>query len=417
MHWSSCRGSTTCSTRTSRPTRSAELTALYESEVLPPFVEAGVDISPGDLVPASPAGRYLQQQYIAANPAGFDERDALDDADDGTGYSAAHALHHPRLRALMENARMSDLILVDADSFEVVYSTKKRIDLGTNVVDGPYADRGLGVVLDDLASVAVGETVLSDSWFYVPTRGAPVFFLASAVRSGTEVVGAIVTEVPVEALTAAITAGENWDVLGLGDTGESYVVGIDRTLRSEPRSWFEDPDDYLRRYADRNGQDAAELIETVGSPVLIQTVDNDAVSAGLVGEEFVGTVTNYLGTETLAASAPAGVGVDWVVVVEQATSESNAALDSLLRRILLVVAVVAADHGHSRGVDRSDPDQAARVARAGGRPSRRGDLDVDLGDFGTNELGDLGRQLEGVAGQLESSSRKSSTRNATSTIS
>ncbi len=385
------------------PEQIAELTALYESEVLPPFVEAGVDIAPGDLVPASPAGRYLQQQYIADNPAGFDERDGLDDADDGTGYSAAHAVHHPQLRALMENARMSDLILVDADSLEVVYSTEKRIDLGTNVVDGPYADLGLGNVLDDLASVAVGETVLSDSWFYVPTRGAPVFFLASAVRSGTDVVGAVVTEVPVEALTAAITAGQNWELLGLGDTGENYVVGIDRTLRSETRTWLEDPDDYLRRYADRNGQDAADVIETVGSPVLIQTVDNDAVSAGLVGDEFIGTVTNYLGTETLAASAPAGVGnVDWVVVVEQATSESNAALDSLLRRILIVVAIllpimavlgVLIARTLTKPID-SLVQAADRVAA--------GDLDVDLDYLGTNELGDLGRQLEGVAGQLES---------------
>ena len=303
----------------------------------------------------------------------------------------------------MENLRTSDLILVDVDSLEVVYSTKKRIDLGTNVVDGPYADLGLGKVLDDLASVAVGETVLSDSWFYVPTRGAPVFFLAAAVRSGTNVVGAIVTEIPVEALTTAITAGQNWDLLGLGDTGESYVVGTDRTLRSEPRSWLEDSDDYLRRYADRNGQDAADLIETVGSPVLIQTVDNDAVSAGLVGEEFFGTVTNYLGTETLAASAPAGVAnVDWVVVVELATSESNAALDSLLRRILLVVAVllpIMAVLGVLIARTLTRPLES--LVQAADRVAA-GDLDVDLGYLGTNELGDLGNQLEGVAGQLES---------------
>ena len=114
-----------------------ELTTLYDTEVLPPFVAAGVDPDATELVPGSTAGRYVQHHYIAENPDGVDDRDRLDDAGDGSGYSAAHAEHHPLLRAQMENAGMSDLLLVDADSGDVVYSTEKRIELGTNGLDGP----------------------------------------------------------------------------------------------------------------------------------------------------------------------------------------------------------------------------------------------------------------------------------------
>ncbi|MDH3755964.1 MAG: hypothetical protein OEU32_19035, partial [Acidimicrobiia bacterium] len=324
------------------PDQVADLTTIYGGEVLPPIVAAGVDIASNDLVPASAAGRYVQQRYIVENPHGFDERDRLDDAGDGSGYSAAHADHHPLLSALMENARMSDLLLIDADTGDVVYSTKKRIDTGTNGLDGPYADDGLGQVLDQLSSVAVGDTVVSDTFFYIPTQGEPVFFLGAAVRSGSHVIGAVVTEVPVDVLTAMMTAGLDWTLLGLGDTGESYVVGPDRTLRSDSRAWLEDPDDYLRQYLDRYGdQNAADLIKTIGSPVLLQEVDNAAVSAGLDDREFVGTVTNYLGTKTLAASGPVRVsGLDWAVVVEQDKDESDSALDSLLGAMLLVLAVL-----------------------------------------------------------------------------
>ncbi len=385
------------------PDQVAGLAAIYDAEVLPPFVAAGVDIPATDLVPESIAGRYVQQQYIASNPNPFDERDRLDDAGDGSGYDAAHAQHHPLLRELMDNAGMSDLLLVDADTGDVVYSTKKRIDLGTNGLSGPYASDGLGEVLNELSGVAVGDAAVSDSFFYIPTRGAPVFFLSAAVRSGSDVLGAVVTEVPVEAVTAVMTARQDWELLGLGDTGESYIVGADRTLRSNSRAWLEDPDDYLRRHVDRYGdQAAADLIETVGSPVLLQEVDNEATAAALDGEEFIGNVTDFLGTETLAASAPAEIpGLNWAVVVEQHRAESDSALDALVRALLIVLAVllptialvgVFLARTLTRRAD-SLLQAAARIAD--------GDLDVEVADLGRNELGDLGRQLEGVVRELE----------------
>jgi class 3 adenylate cyclase len=384
----------------------AALTTMYDAEVLPPFATAGVDIDSAGLVPASVAGRYLQHQYISNNPNGVDGRDQLDDAGDGSGYSAAHATHHPVLRALMENAGMADLLLVDIDNGNgnVVYSTKKRIDLGTNGINGPYADRGLGEVIDKLSTVAVGNSVISDTYFYIPTRGQPVFFLAAVVRSGSDVIGAVVTEFPVDALTSLMTAQQDWRRLGLGDSGESYIVGADQTLRTDTRAWIQNPDDYLSRHLKRyDDPDATALIEIIGSPVLVQQVDNAAVTESLDGNEFTGTVTNYLGTKTLAASGPVGVdGVNWAVVVELDRSESDAAVNSLLRRFLLVLAILLPSIA-ILGVflARTLTKPAEALVRSAARLAD-GDLDTAIEDLGRNELGDLGRQLEGVARQLES---------------
>jgi class 3 adenylate cyclase len=386
------------------PDQIAELITIYDTEVLPPFTTAGVNIDSAGLVPESVAGRYLQHQYITNNPNSVDARDQLDDAGDGSGYSTAHATHHPVLRALMENAGMADLLLVDLDNGSVVYSTKKRIDLGTNGINGPYADRGLGEVIDKLSTVAVGNSVISDTYFYIPTRGEPVFFLAALVRSGSDVIGAVVTEVPVDALTSLMTAQQDWRRLGLGDSGESYIVGADQTLRTDTRAWIQNPDDYLSRHLDKyDDPDATALIEIVGSPVLVQQVDNAAVTESLDGNEFTGTVTNYLGTKTLAASGPAGVdGVNWAVVVELDRSESDAAINSLLRRFLLVLAILLPSIA-VLGVflARTLTKPAEALVRSAALLAD-GDLDTAIEDLGRNELGDLGRQLEGVARQLES---------------
>ena len=381
-----------------------DLTTLYDTEALPPFVQAGVDINSAELVPASAAGRSAQRLYISENPNGIGERDQLDDAGDGSGYSAAHAAHHPMLRALLENAGMSDLLLVNFDTGEVVYSTKKRVDLGTNSYTGPYADSGLGRVVEKLTTVAPGNSVLSDTFFYIPTSGEPVFFLAAAVRSGTDLVGALVTEVPVRALTDVMTAGEGWQRLGLGASGESYIVGGDRTLRTETRAWLEDPADYLRRHlAQFDDPGATDLIELIGSPVLVQPVDNAAVTESLDGNQFSGTVNNYLGTKTLAASGPADVeGVNWAVVVEVDKSESDTALNSLLRRFSLVLAVLLpAIAIFGIFLARTLTKPAQKLVRSAERIAG-GDLDTEISDLGQNELGDLGRQLGGVARQLES---------------
>ena len=381
-----------------------ELTTLYDTEALPPFVAAGRDINAADLVPEAAAGRYLQYHYISENPNDPDERDQLDDAGDGSGYSAAHATHHPVLRSLAANAGVDDLLLADINTGEIVYSTNKRIDLGTNSFEGPYADSGLGEVIEKLTTVAVGNSVLSDTFFYIPTSGEPVFFIASAVRLGSDVVGAVITEVPVAALTGVMTAQKDWKKLGLGDTGESYIVGGDRALRTETRVWLEDPDDYLRRHLKQyDDPDGTELIEIVGSPVLIQQVDNDAVTEGLDSNTFIGKVKNYLGTDVLAASGPAGIdGLNWAVIVEVDQSEADAPLNSLLRRFLLVLAILLPSIAiFGVFLARSLIKPAHELVRSAARIAD-GDLDTEVQDLGRNELGDLGRQLEGVAQQLES---------------
>ena len=182
------------------PEQVAGLTQIYDDEFLPPFVDAGVDVDAAELVPASAAGRYLQHRYIAENPNGFDERGLLDDAGDGSGYSAAHAEHHPIMRDLLESIGGSDMLLVDTETLDVVYTVAKRIDLGTGGLTWPPVlseatnnVRGIERALEQLSSVAVGETIVSDMTFYIPTRGQPVLFVAAAVQSGSGVVGAIVT--------------------------------------------------------------------------------------------------------------------------------------------------------------------------------------------------------------------------------
>lgn len=362
----------------------------------------GEDIDPRSLLPTTPAGQYVQQHYVAENPGGFDDRDLLDDAGDGSGYSEVHAEYHPVLRSLMENTRMSDMLFVDAETREIVYSTKKRIDIGTNIADGAFAAGQLGQVFDRLSGVAVGQAVISDSSFYIPARGEAVIFVASAVRSGSVVVGAVISELPVSALTSIVTADGGWQLLGLGESGDMYIVGADDTLRTDPRLWLDDPAKFLVQERERSGdQSLAEAIEAVGSAALLQSVDNDAVNVAQAGDDFVGTVNSPMNGRTLAASGALEVGdLDWVVVVEQNGDESRSSLRSLWKSTLVLVAIllpITALLGiwFARSLTRPFESLVAAAARVA-----RGEPVTDVEDLGANEFGDVGRQLEAVAEQL-----------------
>jgi len=384
------------------PTQLADLVASYDA-VVARYDEAGVERPPvEELVPDSPAGRYLQYHYVAANPFPIDERDQLTDAGDGTSYSSAHADYHPFLRSLRDSIDATDLLIVGAASDDVIYSASKLVDLGTDTSTGPYRDTGLGTSLTQLQQAAITDAVIVDSRFYLPDSSAPIVHVAATIRADAQVIGAIVVEIPIGALTDIVTADQQWDLLGLGDTGEAYVVGPDLRLRTVPRAWFEDSNRYLRRFTEQGGdQRTVELFEFTGSPVLLQSVDNQAVREAFDGEDFVGVVDNYLGRRTLAATAPLDLpGLDWVVVTEQQTAETNDELGRFLVTIALVLAVllpILAIVGLYLARMLARPvgplvDAAGQIAA--------GDLDAEVPDLGRNELGDLGRQLRTVASQL-----------------
>ena len=353
-----------------------------------------------DLVPTSAAGRYVQYHYIADNTD--EPRADLVDAGDGSAYSAAHAEYHPFLSRLATSIGATDIVLVDLDTTDVVYSVSKRVDLGTDVLTGPYADTGLGAVLQKLQTIAVDQAAIADTTFYLPDSSAPVVFAATAVRSNAEVLGALVVVLQTERLTDIVTARQQWDLLGLGDTGDAYIVGADRTLRTVPRPWFDDPDAYLERFDDIGGDErAAELMAFTGSPVLLQPVDTAAVSAALDGETFIGNTANFLDRNTLAAAAPLDVAdLGWVVATEQQTSETRDELEQFVLAILLLLAILLSALAIvGLFLARVLARPVRPLVAAAGRIAD-GDYHTAVPDLGRNELGDVGAQLEAVAARL-----------------
>ncbi|MFN3216800.1 MAG: adenylate/guanylate cyclase domain-containing protein [Acidimicrobiales bacterium] len=376
----------------------AELEDWYRSEVTEPLEAIGLPSVPVDgVLPQNATARYLQYHYTVSDD--FDGRRAVDDAGDGSPYSAAHATHHRYLRSLADTFGFTDLLLIDASTDQIVYSTEKRIDFGTDLRTGPFQSTLLAqTALERVPRVRVGEAVLADFAIYIPGGGRSVLFAAVAVRSGSEVIGTLAVQVPVDALNGLTTAGGRWEAVGLG-AGESYVVGADRVLRSERRGWLEDPEGYLEALdADEAVED---LIRAFGSPVGLQVVDSEAVEEALAGSVFDEPTTNDLGRSTFTyARAVEIAGVPWVVVVDVPLNQAREPLYDYLRRLAIVFAIVlpiAAIVGFWL---------ASRLARpipgvvSGAQAIAEGDRDPHLPHTARDEFGDLSRRLRAMAAEL-----------------
>lgn len=179
--------------------------------------------------PQTSVSDHLRRLYIDENPHPVGRKDELDQAKDGSDYSAVHAIYHPWLRTFLRDRGYYDLFLIDQQG-NLVYSVFKELDYATNVLTGEYKSSGLGNVARALIH---GEAPLAFEDFspYAPSYGAPAAFVGTPVFGNDgKRHGALIFQFPIDRVNALMQ-----NAVGLGETGETVIVGQDKLMRSASR--------------------------------------------------------------------------------------------------------------------------------------------------------------------------------------
>ncbi len=328
----------------------SKVDAWYKANYLPDIRrQLGKDVVAADFLPHGPAANYLQYQYIVTNPYPSAQRKLLDDAGDGSAYSALHAIYHPLLRNAATIEGFADLLLADTKSGRLVYGMEKEEDFATSLRGGPYRDTKLAAAVARCAGTAdVSATCLEDYAPYVPAEGQPAAFMAAPVIYQGEVIGVLIAQLSIAEIDRVVTGGRRWRQEGFGATGETFLVGPDFLIRSGARQFYENRDAYYATMASV-GTPQAELdaIRRYGSPILHQRVETHASRAALAGVEGEGEVKGVRGVATLASWGPLSIsGVNWGLVSKIDLSEAFAPIYRLERNLAIVgglalVAVIA----------------------------------------------------------------------------
>jgi class 3 adenylate cyclase len=341
----------------------AELTTAYTDRYLAPDGPTGDRVPVGELVATDVGALYLQQQYaleavdadtgdlvpIGSAPAGRTvevrlaaDPGLLDDAGDGTDWSATHALYHPGYRRTVDELGLVDLYFIEPDQSRIVYSVGKRPDLGTSLVTGPFGGsvlaKTVGQVIDDPAA----GTVMSDLSFYAAAPGRTVGVVASPVFDGDRFVGVVATMFDGAQFTEMLTVGDGVVLDASSEPVDVYLIGSDGTLRSNPRPFLADPQEFL------DGSESSGLItptqratiETTGTAVLTQPTVGATFIAAQDGDATVAERGSMTGGQVYSTvTALPFDGVDWYVASEVGPQAAEASLGSF-RDILVVGASV-----------------------------------------------------------------------------
>jgi signal transduction histidine kinase/CheY-like chemotaxis protein/HPt (histidine-containing phosphotransfer) domain-containing protein len=288
-------------------------------------------------------------------------------------YAATHEQFHPWLDAMVGSNGIDDILLVTPDG-NVVYSVRKGPLYANNLNTGAYSRTGAAAAFrralrdpDDPDVQYVDFTRRSGG-----TAQVRAFASFPARDDVDDVVGVVVVAIDVEALSRLMAA-----TAGMGSTGETYLVGAERLMRTQSRF-----------VADRT---ALDLL-----------ADTPAVAAALAGEQGFKRITGYRGIEVLSAYQPvSGFGGRWALLAEIEIDEVIAPLRARLLEealVALLVALLAVLAGIwvSRSITRPMQRLSGAMVRYGASHEV-----VDIADRDrTDEIGDAARAFNVLTDEI-----------------
>jgi methyl-accepting chemotaxis protein len=282
---------------------------------------------------------------------------------------------------VMKAYKYYDLFLIDPTGF-IFYSGKKEADFETNIMTGKYSNSHLGRLINKVASTR--KIQLSDAERYAPSDNAPAVFMAGPVLDKGELVAMFAVQLPTSEINEIMT-----EATGLGETGETYLVGPDKVLRSDSR-----------------------LVND--AKLLTKEIDTEATQAA-VNERKTGIaqITDYRGNEVLSAYAPLDLkeslntDFDWAILAEVDTDEALAAANTIrnysIIGALVIALVVAALAWFIGGAFAAPIVSIAEVVR---QVAAERDLTLNVPVASGDEVGQMAAEFNAMLGELNKSFRE-----------
>ncbi|MFM8932444.1 MAG: adenylate/guanylate cyclase domain-containing protein [Gemmataceae bacterium] len=322
------------------PAQQKALEDFYAKTFIPgldKMVEGTPQVS--QYLPTNPVETYLQYHYIAANPGQYMKKQEMEIAPgDKSSYGTAHQKFHKMFARAATLFGFEDVMLIDSDTLDVIYTFQKSTDFATNLETGAYASSNLAEAVRKIRKTRDKDDFKAvDFEPYRPNWGAPMGFVASPIFDGPRMIGILALQFPINNFNRITTANYNWKAEGLGDTGECYLVGPDKTMRSRSRFMYTDPKGFVADMRRRGVPRAAvDQIERQGNVINAMPVNTTSAEKALQGQNGIEVTTDYRGQEVLSAYGHLDLNsLRWGVITEIDTEEAFRPVRDFGRKVLI----------------------------------------------------------------------------------
>ncbi|MEA1973044.1 MAG: cache domain-containing protein, partial [Candidatus Cloacimonadota bacterium] len=209
-----------------------------------------------------------------------------------------------------------DYFIIDKRGM-IIHSAFKESDYKTNILTGKYKSSGLAKAV----KVAMnGDVGFADFAPYAPSNGDPAGFIAAPILIKGKIDGVVALQISMEKIQNVMM-----ERTGMGETGEAYLVGDDKLMRSDS---FIDPVNHSVLASFKN--------PSKGS------VDTKAVSEAISGKHGQEIIDDYNGNPVLSSwnfiDLPGDVR--WALIAEIDKTEADLPMTNLRNIILIIVVII-----------------------------------------------------------------------------
>lgn len=291
-----------------------------------------------DFLPNSKSETMLQYEYITRCQYGDKDRILLESGEKQNLYNKAHAQFHPKFRDFIKTYGFYDLCLVNAVSGQIIYTTDKEIDFGSNLYSGPFKNSHLAQVVKASVTNKSSSVVFSDFDFYKPSLDEPAAFLAVPVEESGKIITILVLQISSQSIDDIMTSNKQWGKIGLGSTGEVILVGRDFLLRSNSRFFIEDRKKYFDDLLRTNFPESTiRRMETNDSSILLQSVQTQATRNAFAENPGVSMLEDYRKIPVIAAYQKVMLGGHDYAVVAKMNQNEAFKIHSVMENTLLFI--------------------------------------------------------------------------------
>ncbi|MCD6396675.1 MAG: methyl-accepting chemotaxis protein [Spirochaetaceae bacterium] len=230
-------------------------------------------------------------------------------------FKAVHDKYYSTFAHYMEQYGYYDLFFIGAEQGDISFTVTKEADFGMRLINVKSS-------LKDVWAIAVkeGRVALSDTKPYAPSADAPAQFVAAPLKENGRVIGVVALQLSLEAVNRIMQ-----ERTGMGETGETYLVGSDKLMRSDS---FLDPTGH-------------SVSASMAGTVEANGVDTEAVKSALAGDEDTRVIADYNGN--LVFSSWDTVSLDqitWIILAEIDKAEVDIPINQIIIFVLIAAVII-----------------------------------------------------------------------------
>jgi serine phosphatase RsbU (regulator of sigma subunit) len=142
--------------------------------------------------------------------------------------------------------------------------------------------------------------------------------MACPIFEGNKIVGVLAFQMPINKINSIMTSNRQWSNVGLGKTGETYIIGEDYKLRNQSRFLIEDSLNYFKML-NEIGTDKITIatIKNFNSTIGLQEVKTEGTKDALAGNTNTNFFKDYRGVAVLSSYKPLKIlGMNWAIMSE-----------------------------------------------------------------------------------------------------